>query len=162
MIKEKLICFRASRDLYEALSTIAKEERRSLSSTIELALIKNLNERKAFKHIISEKRQFSRKTFSAPVVISRQDPKQMGIGTVQEISLGGIGVMLSHEFIQSMRIDFDNAQFEIVFNLPHDKRPVTLVCETKRVVDSKDCIHIGAAFINADFQSYKSLNTYLS
>ncbi len=48
MKKDSLICFRASKDLHESLAQVAKEDRRSLSSTIEMALNNYLKERRAF------------------------------------------------------------------------------------------------------------------
>jgi hypothetical protein len=46
--KRQLICFRVSKDLHESLAQVAKEDRRSLSSTIEMALTNYLKEKKAF------------------------------------------------------------------------------------------------------------------
>lgn len=161
MNKDRLICFRATKALYDALSVVAKDERRSLSSTIEIVLMKYLSERKVLMAVTEEKRQFARKAFSVPAVVNRRDTGQMGIGTIREISLGGVGITLSQEFGQKIRIDLSSAQFEIVFNIPIDNKSITLACEAKRIVDSKDGVHIGAAFVDADFQSYKDLQNYL-
>jgi hypothetical protein len=36
-----------------------------------------------------------------------------------------------------------------------------LSCESNRVIDAEDSINVGAFFVDADFKSYKALQTYL-
>ena len=48
MKKDSSICFRISKDLHKSLARVAKEDRRSLSSTIEMALNNYLKEKKTF------------------------------------------------------------------------------------------------------------------
>jgi hypothetical protein len=98
MKKNSLICFRASKDLHESLARVAKEDRRSLSSTIEIALNNYLKERRAFPGVEKEKRQYPRKTFSVSAVINQQEPGQMGIGAITDISLGGVKVLIPKDF----------------------------------------------------------------
>jgi hypothetical protein len=159
--KDSLICFRASKELHESLSQVAKEDRRSLSSTIVNALTKYLKEEKAFRGVKKEKRQYPRKALSVPAVMNRLDLGKMGVGSITEISLSGVRVLIPKDFNNTMQIDSQGSQFEIVFNLPSENRPIKLSCESNRVVDSLDSIHIGASFVDADFQSYKALQTYL-
>ena len=161
MKKDSLICFRASKDLHESLDQVAKEDRRSLSSTIEIALTNYLKERKAFRGVEKEKRQYPRKALSVPAVINQQEQGQMGIGSITEISLGGAKVLIPKEFKHQILIDSQGSRFEIVFNLPAGNKPIRLSCESARVVDSDDSIHVGAYFVDADFKSYKALQTYL-
>jgi len=161
MKKDSLICFRASKDLHESLDQVAKEDRRSLSSTIEIALTNYLKERKAFRGVEREKRQYPRKTLSVPAVINQQEQGQMGIGSITEISLGGVKVLIPKEFKHQILIDSQGSRFDIVFNLPAENKPIRLSCESARVVDSDDSIHVGAYFVDADFKSYKALQTYL-
>ena len=161
MTKNGHISFRASKDLHESLAQVAKEERRSLSSTIEMALTNYLKERKAFRGVEKEKRQYPRKTLAVPAVINQQEPRQTGIGAITEISLGGVKVLIPKDFKHQILIDSQGSRFEIVFNLPIENKPIRLSCETKRVVDAEDSIHVGAIFVDADFKSYKTLQTYL-
>ncbi len=161
MKKESLICFRASRDLHGSLAQVAKEEQRSLSSTIEIALIRYLKERKAFHGVEKEKRQYPRETLSIPAIINKHEPEQMGVGAITDISLCGVRVLIPKDFNHKMIIDSQCARFEIVFTLPAVNMPIKLTCESKRVVDSPDSIHIGASFVDANFQSYRALQTYL-
>ena len=161
MKKDSLICFRASKDLHESLDQVAKEDRRSLSSTVEMALTNYLKERKAFRGVEKEKRQYPRKTLSVPAVVNQQEQGQMGIGSITEISLGGVKVLIPKDFKHQILIDSQGSKFEIVFNLPNENKPIKLSCESQRVVDAEDSIHIGASFVDADFKSYKALQTYL-
>ena len=161
MKKDSLICFRASKDLHESLDQVAKEDRRSLSSTIEMALTNYLKERKAFRGVEKEKRQYPRKPLSVPAVINQQEQGQMGIGSITEISLGGVKVLIPKDFEHQILIDSQGSRFEIVFNLPTENKPIRLSCESARVVDAEDSIHVGAFFVDADFKSYKALQTYL-
>ncbi|MGP8154020.1 MAG: PilZ domain-containing protein [Smithella sp.] len=161
MKKDSLICFRASNDLHESLARVAKEDRRSLSSTIEMALNDYLKERKAFPGVEKEKRQYPRKTLSVPVVINQQEPGQMGVGSITDISLGGVKVLIPKDFKQQIRIDSQNSRFEIIFNLPIENKPIRLSCESNRVMDAEDSINVGALFVDADFKSYKALQNYL-
>ena len=161
MKKESLICFRTSKSLHETLAQIAKEGQRSLSSVIEIALIQYLKEKKAFQGVKKEKRQYLRKTLSIPAVIHKQEPEQMGVGAITDISLGGVRVLIPKDFSHKMMIDSQCARFEIVFTLPAINMPIKLSCESKRVIDSPDSVHIGASFVDANFQSYKALQTYL-
>ena len=161
MKKESLISFRASRDLHESLTRVAKEDQRTLSSTIEIALISYLKERKAFGGNKKEKRQYPRETLSTPAIINKKDPEQIGVGAITEISLCGVRVLIPKNFNHEIMTNSQGTRFEIVFTLPAENMPIKLTCESKRVVDSPDSIHIGASFVDADFQSYRALQTYL-
>ena len=161
MKKDSLICFRASKDLHESLAQVAKEDQRSLSTTIEMALTNYLKERKAFKGVEKERRQYPRKNISVPAVINQQERGKMGIGAITDISLGGVKALIPKDFKHQILIDSQGSRFEIVFNLPTENRPIRVSCESSRVVDAEDSIHIGASFVDADFKSYKALQTYL-
>ncbi len=161
MQKDSLICFRASKDLHEALSQAAKEDSRSLSSTIVNALTNYLKEEKAFRGAKKEKRQYPRKALTVPAVINQSDVGQMGVGSITEISLGGVRLLIPKDFNGTLQINAQGSRFEIVFNLPSENRPIKLSCELSRAVDSQDSTHIGACFVDADFQSYKALQSYL-
>jgi len=161
MKKDSPICFRASKDLRKSLTRIAKEDRRSLSSTIEKILNNYLKGRKAFQGVEKEKRQYPRKDLFVSAVINQPELEQMGIGAIADISLGGVKVLIPKDFKQKILIDAQNSKFEIIFNLPTENKPIRLSCESNRVVDDGDSTHVGASFVDADFKSYKTLQTYL-
>ena len=128
---------------------------------VEIVLTNYLKEIKAVPSFINEKRQYPRKILSVPAVINRQDQGQMGIGSIMEISLGGLKVLIPTDFKHNISIDAQGSKFEIVFNLPAEAKPLAISCESKNTVDSEDCICVGASFIDANFQNYKILQTYL-
>jgi hypothetical protein len=161
MTKDSLICFRTSKALHEALCQVAKEEQRSLSSTIEIVLTTYLREKKALHCVGNEKRQYPRKALSVPTVVDQPESGQMVIGTIMDISLGGVRVLIPKDFKHQILIDSQNSRFEIVFNLPAENKPLRLSYESKRVIDSEESVSVGAAFIDADLKSYKALQTYL-
>jgi hypothetical protein len=161
MKKDSLICFRASKDLHESLAKIAKEDRRSLSSMIEIALTNYLKERKAFKGVKQEKRLCPRKAVSVPTVINQSDPGQMGIGSIRDISLGGVSILIPKDFKNKILINAQGSRFEVVFILPNENKPVRLSCESRKVDDLEEGMHVGASFVDADFNSYKAVQTYL-
>ena len=159
MKKDTLICFRASKDLQESLAQVAKADRRSLSSTIEIILNNYLKERNAYQGV--EKRQYPRKPFSVPAVINQQELGQNVIGSITEISLGGVRILIPKDFKQQISMNSRGSKFEIVFNLPTEHKPIKMSCESMGVFDAPDSIHVGASFVDADFKSYKALQTYL-
>lgn len=162
MKKDSPICFRVNSDLRESLAQIARKDRRSLSSTIETILINYLKEKKAFHGFIRERRKYPRKDISASAVISQPQSGKMGVGTIANISLDGVGVLIPKDFKQQILIDEQNSKFEIVFNLPIENKPIKLSCDSNWIMDDEDIIHVGAYFIDADFKSYKALQTYLT
>ena len=161
MKKDGHISFRASKDLHESLARVAREDRRSLSSTIEIALTNYLKERKAFKGVEKERRQYPRKALSVPAVINQQESVQTGIGAITDISLGGVRVLIPKDFKHQILLDSQGSRFEIVLNLPAENKPIKLSCESTRVVDAEDSVQIGASFVDADFRSCRALQTYL-
>jgi len=161
MNKENIICFRTSKHLHESLVKAAKKDRRSVSSMIEMVLINYLKEREAFRSVENEKRQHPRKALSVPAVIHQPNRGQMAVGSIEEISLGGVRVILPKDFRQQILIDSHGTRFEIVFNIPPENKPVRISCESVRIVDTEDGMRIGAFFIDADFKSYKAVQTYV-
>lgn len=162
MKKESSICFRASKELHHSLLQISREDRRSLSSTIAIILSDYLNKRMVStvetKH---EKRQYPRKALFAPAVVNQPDTEQEGIAAITEISLGGLKIMLPKDMEDRLKIDGQGSKFKVSFNLPSNNKSICLSCESQNAVNSKDSVHIGASFVDADFQNYQALQTYL-
>ncbi|HYA13430.1 MAG TPA: PilZ domain-containing protein, partial [Syntrophales bacterium] len=82
-------------------------------------------------------------------------------GSITDISLNGVCILIPRDVHSEMSVDQDKSNFEIIFTLPNEKRPIHLMCESQRIADSKEFIHVGASFVDADFHSYKALQTYL-
>ena len=162
MKKDSSICFRASKNLREALEEISREDRRSLSSTIANILSDYLKKRKlAASADTPEKRQYPRETLSVPAVINHPDTSQLGIAAITEISLGGLKILLPRELEQRLAIEPHGSRFEVVFNLPSNNKPIRLSCESRNAIDLDNNFQVGATFVDADFENYKSLQAYL-
>ena len=163
MRKDSLICFRLSKNLHESLIMVAQEERRSLSSAIEIILTNHLKERKALKGIKKEKRQYPRKAVSVPTFINHisSGGEKILAGSITDISLKGVRISIPQDISGESFTELDKCKFEIIFTLPNGNRPIHLTCESCRVVDSKELIQIGASFVDGDFNCYKALQTYL-
>jgi len=161
MRKDSLVCFRLSKSLHESLAKVAQEDKRSLSSTIEIILANYLKERKAFKGNKKEKRQYPRKAISVPAFINQfgQEETKLHTGSITNISLGGVNISVPRDV--SIELKQDDMKFEVIFTLPNENRPIRMKCEPRRVIDSEEIIHIGASFVDADFHSYKALQTYM-
>ena len=151
----------SSVELHQSLARIAKEDQRSVSAMIEMILTNHLKERKSIPVDIKEQRQYPRKTLSVPSIINQTDNGQIGMGSISEISLSGVRILIPKEFQNDIQIHPQGSKFEIVFNLPTENKPIRLSCESKRVTDAEECIHVGAAFIDAGFQNYKTLQSHL-
>jgi hypothetical protein len=110
-----------------------------------------------------ERRHHSRKAILAPTLIKKYDlvGTMLCTGAITDISLGGVSITIPKDVKCEITLDPRKSKFEIVFTLPSEKRPICIACESLRVVNAEESIHVGAAFIDADLQSYKALQTYL-
>ena len=100
MSKSVMICFRTSEELRDAIEVIAKEERRSVSATIEKILYKHLQERKDFKPVEQEHRRYPRKMITAPALITElgSDNTTPQVGIVVDISLDGLQISIPDNY----------------------------------------------------------------
>jgi len=163
MKKDSIICFRVSKDLHEALAHIAQKEKRSLSSIIEIVLSHYAKEHKSFKSLSKERRQYPRKGIVAPVLIKQHDSGETKIdtGSITDISLGGVCITVPRDTKCVISKDLNSCKFEIIFTLPNENKLVYLTCEPRRVINDEESMHVGASFVDANFQNYKTLQTYL-
>jgi len=111
-----------------------------------------------------ERRHHPRKAILAPTLIKKCDlvGKALCTGAITDISLGGVRITIPKDAKCEILLDKQTSKFEIVFILPNEKSLIRLACESCRIIDSEESIHVGAAFIDADLQSYKILHTYLT
>ncbi|MDD4357380.1 MAG: PilZ domain-containing protein [Smithellaceae bacterium] len=162
MKKDRSICFRVSGEVHDGLIRVSREERRSLSSTIEIILSDYLNKRKSSDvESRKEKRQYPRESLSVPAVIIQADTEQECIVDITELSMGGLKISLAKEMEDRLRMAGQDTKFEVVFNLPSSSKPIRLACQPKRVVNNENSVQIGAEFVNADNHNSKALRSYL-
>lgn len=110
-----------------------------------------------------EKRHHARKAILAPTLIKKYGLVKTTLctGAITDISLGGVKITIPKDVTCEISLDPGTSKFEIVFILPNENIPIYCTCESCRVDKSEESIHVGAAFIDADIQSYKVLQTYL-
>jgi hypothetical protein len=163
MNKDITICFRTDSEIRNGLKKIAEEERQTISSIIEMALYTFLKEKKALHGVGQERRQYNRKPVSLPAFIMEKDMAVGGLktGKVVDISLGGIRLCVPRGVKLEISTDSETEEIHIVFTLPEAMQPVNVKCKPQRIYESEDDLHIGASFVDADFQSYQALQKYL-
>jgi hypothetical protein len=163
MDKDSLVCFRVRRELRESLVKITLEERSSLSQLIDIVLTNYMAVREMSNEINHERRNHPRKTILVPALIKQYGSGKikLEIGAITDISLGGVRIAIPRDAKCEISANSHSSKFEIVFTLPNDNRPICLPCESRRVVDYEESIHVGASFPNASLNNYKELQTYL-
>lgn len=163
MKKEITICFRTNEELRGALEAVARDDRRSLSSAIELILTDYLKKNRDFpekEH--KEKRRYQRKRIAIPAYVKtcETDTAQHG-AVILDMSLGGICLSVPKECVSQIYEAGESSQFETSFVLPESNKNVHFVCKTERVVPSNGNVYVGASFVDAEFSNYQQLQQYL-
>jgi hypothetical protein len=166
MSKNVSICFRTSEYLRNALENVSKEERRTLSSTIETIIYQYLQSGKEVQNINEEKRRYPRKQVSLPALVGKPglNDHSLQAGVVLDLSLNGIQISIPNDYKYDIQEDAENgdtSKISIIFTLPESKKPLTMQCTPRHVFHSKDETSIGANFIDTDFASCQTLQDYL-
>jgi hypothetical protein len=102
-----------------------------------------------------EKRRYPRKQISVPALVTGPDGT-VRAGIVNDVSLGGINFSVPDGFYQEMGEGF---KISLLFTLPGGERALTMEC-LPRHIHSNGMTTIGAAFIDADFQSCQALRSH--
>jgi hypothetical protein len=163
MSKSIMICFRTSEQLRDAIEVIAKEDKRSVSSTIEKILYKHLEERTDNKSVPQENRRYPRKMLTVPALIRELGSEDTSpqVGIVVDISLDGLQISIPDTYQYGIQENGETSRISIVFALPDCKRPITMQCEPKRMYPSGRETRIGASLVDTDFSSYQAFQNYL-
>jgi hypothetical protein len=163
MKKEITICFRTNEELRSALETVAREDRRSLSSAIELILTDYLKKNRDFPdRDQQERRRYPRKHVAIPAYVKTCDSDTTQHGAViLDLSLGGMCVSVPKECVSKIYEGGEKSHFETSFVLPSGSKSVKVVCKPERVIPSNGNVYVGASFVDADFLNYQHLQQYL-
>jgi predicted DNA-binding protein len=163
MRKDITICFRTIQEIRTALEAVSHKTKRSISLVIEDIISSYLKDNEALQGTEKEKRRFLRKGVNIPVVVRDQDAEtsQLQAGTIMDISLGGVRISLSNDYAYEISIGGQDDQFEAIFTVPTEKRPISIKCRLHRVITNTDDKQLGASFVDSDFSSYKTLQSYL-
>jgi hypothetical protein len=164
--KDITICFRTSPGIRNYIESIALQTRQSLSYVIESIIYQHRGGGSCTTTampVASERRRYSRKAVALPALISASQFQDKGYdsGTVLDISLGGIRFAIPKKTTSEIRQSDQPAEYNVVFTLPDQNRSIAVRCRSLNVSDAPDEVHIGAAFVDADFGSYQNLQKYL-
>ena len=163
MRKDITICFRTIKEIRTALEAVSHKTKRSMSLVIEDIITSYLQDNNALPSTGKEKRRFLRKGVNLPVVVRDPDAEasQLQAGTILDISLGGMRISLSSDCGGEISIGGQDDEFEAIFTLPNEKRPISIKCRPHRVITSTGDNQLGASFVDSDFSSYRTLQSYL-
>jgi hypothetical protein len=163
MKKEITICFRTNEELRGALEVVAREDRRSLSSAIELILTDYLKKNRDFSdRDQQERRRYKRKRVTIPAYVKTFDGETSQHGAViLDMALGGIRISIPKECVSQIYEAGEKSQFETSFVLPETHKAVRVICKPERAVPSNGDVYVGASFVDADFTNYQHLQQYL-
>ncbi len=161
MRKSTTICFRANEELRGLLAAAAREDRRTLSSMIELILTGYLEKNHVFSDRV-ERRRYPRKQVTIPAYVKVSDAgATRHSAVILDLSLGGMRVSVPKEYVSKIYEEGKKSPFEISFTVPSDKKPVRVVCTPERLIPSNGNAYLGVRFVDADFASYQRLQQYL-
>jgi hypothetical protein len=163
MKKNVTICFRTNTEISNAVKKIADGQRQSISFVIESALYNYLKEKKALQGLEKDRRQYARKQVSLPAFIMdpKSEMKVFQTGKVLDISLGGIRLSVPQGLNLEISADSETSEFHVIFTLPEATQPLNLKCRSRQCINKEPDTHVGAAFVDSDFQSYQALQQYL-
>jgi predicted transcriptional regulator len=163
MKKNVLISFRTNESLRMELEEVAKAENRSMASVIESAISVYMEGRKDQASTERERRRHARKIVAAPVFISRAGSAvhDRRTGVIIDISLSGVRISVPKNCTLEICLEDKDSQLETVFALPNESRPIQVKCRPESLFHTNGDVHIGASFVDADFQSYQAIRDYL-
>lgn len=161
MNNEIVICFRASEDLRRALETIARADRRSLSSAVKLILADYLEKGKGAR-AQRERRRYPRRTVVFPAYVTTcDDAKGLYGALVLDLSLGGMYLSMPRDCVSKIYEEDEKAEFEASFVVADRNERIRIVCKIERIVSSNGDVYVGASFVDADFANYQCLQQFL-
>jgi hypothetical protein len=163
MRKDVTICFRTSKEVRDSIEKIRQKTKRSISSVIEEIIGCYLKENSSSECGDKEQRRFNRKDVSIPVVIKdpAEEARMLQAGIIVDISLGGLRITLPKDFVGEASVTSHGYEFEAIFTLPNEKRPISIKCKPERTISTDNIKQLGASFVDSDFSSYKTLQSYL-
>ncbi len=158
MKKEIMIAFRTNNGLRQSLQKVAKEERRSMSSVIEMMIEEGLRAKKLSPD--ADRRMFRRHEYNLPALIRSSEQETPQSGTILDISLGGMKISVSRQ----AKIEMENGEgdFYITFPLSADKSTMALKCRQQWINQHNGDVDIGLSFDDCKFADYRRLQRYLA
>jgi hypothetical protein len=81
-------------------------------------------------------------------------------GTITNISFGGVRINMPKDLGQRIEEEVEK-DFDILFTLPDEPRPVSLKCEIKNIAEAGENLIVGARFLQPDSPSCQSVQRHL-
>jgi len=121
-----------------------------IETIVDCHLFRDLKSREVSYASKKEKRKHPRITTSIPAFISSggSEEEKLYIGSIKDISLGGLLISISKEMKHKVLTDPQTTEFVIITTLPDKNKPLHLKCKPHRVVLYKNNVHVGASIIH--------------
>lgn len=163
MSKGTMISFRTTAELTTALRHLARSHSTTLSSLIDTILQDYLESQEAENSLSQDRRRFPRQHETIPAIISGQNGAQdlFHASKITNLSLGGVNIVVPQDDLTDACINERLDNFEVIFALPRQEKPITIPCLTTRVLRGMDGYQVGAAFDGPDRANYQALRGYL-
>jgi hypothetical protein len=110
-----------------------------------------------------DRRRFERRKVDLPATIgdAHSDPRDFEMGTVLDISVGGIRFSVPKGMTVQIQTDSETSEFSVIFTLPNNSWRTNLICRPQRISESEEDVQIGAAVVNPDYFYTTALRKYL-
>lgn len=163
MSKDTMISFRTTAEFSKTLKRFAKKNKVTLSGFIDAVLQDYLQSQNGQDKLPQERRKFPREHRIIPAIISGPGDRkaQFHASKITSLSLGGMSLVVPKNGGNGgIRKDVLE-DFEVIFSLPQEGRPITIQCQSRRVLRGPEGHQVGASFDDADLDSYQALQGYL-
>jgi hypothetical protein len=124
--------------------------------------ISRVKDNHAVTGIDPDRRSSERRKVSLPAFIgdAHSDTRIFEMGTVLDISLGGIRFSVPNETTIALRTDGDTDELSVIFTLPSNHWRTNVICRPQRILESANNIQVGASVLNPDYFYTKALHVY--
>lgn len=164
MAKNTTLCFRTALELKESLKSSAERKGMTLSAFIEQVLYEYIEHLEAFDGTEKERRRHLRKQAGIPVAVKATNGHGLKsyAGTIEDISLGGVGIAVPATFKNKVRDAPEGTDLDIYFSLPGKKDYIHMRCSLARMLMlNGQEIHLGAAFQDIAPSTFNELKDFL-
>ena len=164
MAKNTTLCFRTEKNLKDVLKKCAESKSMTLSAFIEQVLYEYIDQQEQYDGTGQERRQFLRKQAAIPVAVKSKDGSGLKsyAGTIEDISLGGVGIAVPDTFKNKVRDVPKGTELEIFFSLPGDDDCIRMRCSLARLLMLNGHeIQLGAAFQEVSPALFESLRAFI-
>ncbi len=165
MKKDVIYSMRISRQVREALKTAARRERRTVASLVDKVISEYL-EKEGFVLLETdqrERRKFPRKQLTLPVLttLKTESEEKTFPSILMDMSLGGVRFAYPKGSSITLSNIGELPKFILALQSSGGKQVLHLACETRRIAESGNQIHVGATFSNLNKKELDVLSSHL-